>query len=70
LSSSVSHIHSTTLVHRYLRRGRESKHTLDGAEDELVDKFLLQVVDNHALGTQGQSLLLDSSEVFFLAYIS
>lgn len=42
---------------------------LDGAEDELVDKFLLQVVDNHALSTESQCLLLDRSEIFLLAQV-
>ncbi len=40
---------------------------MNGAEDELVNKLLLQVIDNHALGTKGQSLLLDGLIVLLLA---
>lgn len=43
--------------------------TLNGAEDELVDEFLLQVVNHHALGAEGQSLLLDGLVVLVLADI-
>lgn len=39
---------------------------LDGGEDELVDELLLQVGDDHALGTEGESLLLDLGEVLLL----
>lgn len=40
---------------------------MDSAEDELINKLLLQVVDDHALGTQGQGLLLNSFKVLLLA---
>jgi hypothetical protein len=43
--------------------------TLDGTEDELVNELLLKVLDNHALSTQSQGLLLDRSPVLFLADI-
>lgn len=42
---------------------------MDGAEDELIDKLLLQVIDDHALGTESQRLLLDLGEILNLAYI-
>jgi hypothetical protein len=39
---------------------------LDGGEDELIDKLLLEVLNDHALGTESESLLLDLGEVFLL----
>ena len=43
---------------------------MDSPKDELVDKFLLQVIDNHVLGTERKSLFLDLSEIFILADVS
>ena len=40
---------------------------LDGAEDNLVDELALQVLNDHALGTEGQSLLLNLGPVLLLA---
>lgn len=42
---------------------------MDSREDELVDELLLEVLDDHALSTEGESLLLDLSEVLLLADI-
>lgn len=42
---------------------------MDRAEDELVDKLLLQLINDHALGAKGQSLLLNGLEVFLLANV-
>lgn len=43
--------------------------TLDGTEDELINKLLLQVVDDHALSTKSQGLLLDCGKVLLLTDI-
>lgn len=40
---------------------------MDGPKDKLIDKLLLQVFDDHALGTESESLLLHLSEVLLLA---
>jgi hypothetical protein len=45
------------------------RRTLDGRKDELIDELLLQVLDDHALGTESQSLLLHLSEVLLLTDI-
>lgn len=42
---------------------------LDGAEDNLIDELLLKILDDHTLGTEGESLLLDGLPVLLLAYI-
>ena len=42
---------------------------LDGTEDNLIDELALEILDDHALGTEGESLLLDSGEVLLLADI-
>jgi hypothetical protein len=42
---------------------------LNGAEYNLLDELLLEVLDDHALGTEGKSLLLDRLPVLLLAYI-
>lgn len=44
----------------------EPRRTLDGRKDELIDKLLLQVFDNHALSTESESLLLYRSEILIL----
>lgn len=69
LFTAVSHVHTKPRPPAVSEHGRERRHTLDGAEDKFIDEFLLQVVDNHALGTESQSLLLNGSKVFNLAYI-
>jgi hypothetical protein len=43
--------------------------TLNRAENELVDKLLLQVLNDHALGAERQGLLLDLCKVLDLAYV-
>lgn len=42
---------------------------LDGSEYDLVDEFLLQVENDHLLGTKCQGLLLDLGPVLLLANI-
>jgi hypothetical protein len=42
----------------------------DGAVNDLLDELLLEVLDDHLLGTKSQSLLLDLSEVLLLANVS
>ena len=42
---------------------------MDGPKDELIDKLLLQVFDDHALGTKSESLLLHLSEVLLLTAV-
>lgn len=42
---------------------------LDGAEDNLLDKLALEVLNHHALGTESEGLLLDLSPVLLLANI-
>jgi hypothetical protein len=43
--------------------------TLNTPEDELIDKLLLQVLNDHALGAESESFLLDLSKVLLLANI-
>lgn len=42
---------------------------LDGAVDNLLDELLLEVLDDHLLGTEGHGLLLDLDKVLLLANI-
>lgn len=43
---------------------------LGGTEDQLLDEFLLEVNNDHLLGTESERLLLDGIPVLFLAYIA
>ncbi len=45
------------------------KRTLDSRKDKLIDKLLLQVFNDHALGTESQCLLLHLIKVLLLADI-
>jgi hypothetical protein len=58
---------SYTAHAQYVLIQAEPRRTLDGGKDELIDKLLLQVFDDHALGTESKSLLLDLGEVLDLA---
>ena len=42
---------------------------MNGREDELINELLLKVLDDHALSTESESLLLDLGEVLLLADI-
>jgi len=42
---------------------------LDSAEDDLLDEFLLKILDNHLLGTKCKGLLLNSGKILLLADI-
>lgn len=52
--------------HAHVLLPAEPRRTLDGRKDELIDKLLLQVFDDHTLGTKCQSFLLYLSEVLLL----
>ena len=43
---------------------------LDATENKFLKELLLKVIDHHALGTEGQSLLLDGGPVLVLADIA
>jgi hypothetical protein len=53
-------------MHKYVLVQVEPRRTLDGRKDELIDKLLLQVFDDHTLSTESESLLLYLSEVLDL----
>ena len=50
-----------------LRRGRAAERTLDSWPDQLVDKLLLEVLDDHALGTDLLGLGLDCVVILILS---
>jgi hypothetical protein len=45
------------------------KHTLNGRPDKVIDKLLLNILDDHALSAELLSLLLDSVEVLLLTTV-
>lgn len=45
------------------------KHTLDGRPDKVIDKLLLNILDDHALSAELLGLLLDSVEVLLLTTV-
>lgn len=64
LPIEIVSFHAAKLVFRCL-----CFRTLDGGEDELLNKLLLEVEDDHALSAKGDSLLLDGLPVLLLTNV-
>ncbi len=57
------------LVKRNIPKHIWGGHTLNGRPDKLIDKLLLDILDDHALGAELNSLGLNGVEVLLLTTI-